>query len=124
MKTEQRMQMRGKLSYLSGLSAEDSVADDYARRGYRAAATRWRGSRGEIDLVMRDGDGFIFVEVKKARDFAQAAARLSMAQFRRIQAAACEFVAGAPRGQLTDMRFDLALVDASGQIDIVENVMA
>lgn len=116
--------MSGKRSYLAGLSAENGVAAEYARRGHAVAARRWRGSRGEIDLVMRDGDGLIFVEVKKARDFTRAATRLTMAQFRRIQQAAMEFVAGEPRGMLTEMRFDLALVDDQGRVEIVENLMA
>lgn len=116
--------MSGKLSYLSGLSAEDGVARDYAARGHEEAARRWRGTGGEIDLIVRDGTGFIFVEVKKARSFAQAATRLSAAQFRRIQAAALEFLATRSGGTLTDMRFDLALVDATGRTEIVENLMA
>lgn len=114
---------RGKVNYLSGMAAEDAVAAEYARRGHKLAARRWRGSRGELDLVMQDGDGFIIVEVKKARDFAQAAAALSRAQIARIAGAASEFVAGAPKGQLTDLRFDLALVDGVGRTEILENVM-
>ncbi|MEJ2000640.1 MAG: YraN family protein [Maritimibacter sp.] len=116
--------MRGRNAYLSGYSAEEAVAADYARRGHDLAARRWRGSRGELDLVLQDGDGLIIVEVKKARDFARAAARLSRAQLARIYNTAAEFLAGTPNGQLTDLRFDLALVDAAGQIEIRENCWA
>jgi putative endonuclease len=116
--------MSGKTSYLAGLAAEDAVAADYARRGHPVAARRWRGSRGEIDLVLRDGDGLIIVEVKKARDFARAAARITAAQLERIYGAAAEFLAGEPRGQLTDMRLDVALVDGSGRLEIMENYWA
>lgn len=116
--------MSGKVSYLAGHAAEDAVAADYARRGHALAAQCWRGSRGELDLVLRDGDGLIVVEVKKARDFARAAARLSAAQLERIYGTVAEFVAHEPRGQLTDVRFDLALVDAMGRIEIRENVLA
>lgn len=116
--------MSGKMSYLAGMAAEDSVAADYARRGHRVAARRWRGSRGELDLVLEDGDGFIVVEVKKARDFARAAARLTRAQLARIYGAASEFVATAPKGQLTDLRFDVALVDGAGRLEILENAWA
>ncbi|GGD44972.1 YraN family protein [Sinisalibacter lacisalsi] len=116
--------MSGMVSYLAGMAAEDAVAADYARRGHAVAARRWRGSRGELDLVLRDGAGLIVVEVKKARDFARAADRLTRAQMSRIAGAVSEFVAAEPRGQLTDVRFDLALVDAAGRVQILENVWA
>ena len=38
-------------------------------------------------------------------------------------ATAAEFLAGEPRGQGTDVRLDVALVDASGRVRIVENVV-
>ena len=114
-----------KVSYLAGLAAEDAVAADYARRGHPVAARRWRGSRGEIDLVLRDGDGLIFVEVKQARDFARA---LAAADPRPSSPASTapprEFVASEPRGQLTELRFDVALVDGTGRIEIYENFWA
>ncbi len=116
--------MSGKTSYLSGLSAEEAVASRYARRGHAVAARRWRGSGGELDLVFRDGEGLIVVEVKKARDFARAAARFTRAQLGRIAGSVSEFVATEPRGQLTDVRFDLALVDGTGRIRIMENLWA
>ena len=59
----------GALAYQAGLSAEAQVAADYAARGYRPLATRWRGRCGEIDLVLADGAGLVFVEVKKSRSF-------------------------------------------------------
>lgn len=116
--------MSGTVSYHAGLSAEDQVAQDYRRRGYHLAGRRWRGRGGELDLVLRDGEGLVFVEVKKARDFARAAERVSRRQIERIFTAASEFVAGEPRGQLTDMRFDVALVDGVGRIEILENALA
>ncbi len=115
---------RGKMSWLAGLAAEDAVAADYARRGHRVAARRWRGSRGELDIVARDGDGLIVVEVKKGRDFASALGHLTRAQLGRIYGAASEFVANEPRGALTDLRFDVALVDGAGRMEIHENFWA
>ena len=102
---------RGKMSYLGGMAAEDAVAAAYESRGHVLAAKRWRGSRGELDLVLRDGDGLIVVEVKQARDFARALSHLTQAQLARIYGTAAEFAAGEPGGQLTDLRLDVALVD-------------
>ncbi|MGB8623599.1 MAG: YraN family protein [Paracoccaceae bacterium] len=116
--------MSGSVSYHSGLVAEDSVARDYARRGLSIAGRRWRGRGGEIDLIARDGDGLVFIEVKKSRDFTRAAQRVSNRQMERVMMAATEFVADEPRGQLTEMRFDVALVDGLGRIEILENAFA
>ncbi|MHA6345847.1 YraN family protein [Roseivivax sp. CAU 1761] len=106
---------------LSGRAAEAAVAAEYARRGHPVAARRWRGAGGEIDLVVSDGDGLIFVEVKRAASFARAAERLSDRQMRRLGAAAAEYLAGMPRGALTPARFDAALVDGQGAVRLVEN---
>lgn len=113
--------MTGSVGYHAGLAAEDIVAADYARRQHRIAARRWRGQAGEIDLIMRDGDTVVFVEVKKSRTMGRAALRLGRRQMDRICAAAGEFLAGEPRGQLTDVRFDLAMVDVRGMTSVIEN---
>ncbi len=116
--------MSGMTSYLAGEAAEYAVGAEYERRGYPIAARRWRGSRGELDIVARDGNNLVFIEVKKARDFARAAERLTRAQIRRIWGAAQEFMAGEPKGLLTDVRFDVALVNARGEMQIIENAYA
>lgn len=111
----------GQVAYHAGIAAEGRIAQDYERRGYAVAFTRWRGEAGEIDLIVRDGDGLIFVEVKKSRSFARAAERVSAAQMARITRAAEEYLAGEPAGSLTDVRFDVALMDGQGAIRILEN---
>ena len=113
--------MSGSVGYYAGLYAEDAVASDYSHRAHQIAARRWRGKAGEIDLIVRDGETVVFVEVKKARDFATAAMRLGRRQMDRICASATEFLAGEPRGQLTDVRFDLAMVNAIGAVKVIEN---
>jgi putative endonuclease len=115
--------MTGLVSYHAGLAAEAAVETWYARRGNTIAARRWRGTGGEIDLVTRDGAAVIFVEVKKSRDFARAKEHLSRKQYERIWATANEFLAGEPMGLSTEVRLDLALVDVTGRIEIVENVI-
>lgn len=112
---------KGGLAYHSGQAAEDAVARHYDRRGAPITASRWRGASGEIDLVAREGAGVVFIEVKKAATHAEAAGRLSRRQMDRIYAAASEFLEGEPDGQLTDCRFDVALVDAMGRVEIIEH---
>lgn len=113
--------MSGRMSYYAGAAAEDLVARDYHHRGNRVLARRWRGRGGEIDLVLQRGEQVVFVEVKRSRSHDRAAARVSRRQMQRIMSAATEFVADQPNGQLTDMQFDVATVDATGTVQILEN---
>lgn len=112
---------RGQMAHHSGVAAEQRIAQDYERRGFTVACSRWRGASGEIDLITRDSGGLVFVEVKHSRDFARAAERLTARQMRRLYASAEEFLAGEPDGSLTNARFDVALVDAYGSYEIIEN---
>ncbi len=115
--------MGGAVAYYSGLAAEEQVAGRYLSSGRSIAARRWRGVSGEIDLIVREGASVVFIEVKRAETFARAAESLSRRQMQRIWSAASEFLAGEPAGQDTDVRFDVALVDGQGRIDIVENAL-
>jgi putative endonuclease len=115
---------RGLTNYLAGHAAEDSVARYYEGRGITICARNWRGITGEIDLIGRDGDVVIFVEVKQSRSHDMAASHVSQAQISRIFATVDEYLAGEPKGLLTDVRIDLALVDGQGRIEVVENAFA
>jgi len=114
--------MGGATSYHAGVAAEDQVAKHYERRGHVIAARRWKGPGGEIDLIARDGSVVVFIEVKCAETLDIAAGRLGERQMDRIYASASAFLATEPAGQDTDVRMELALVDALGRIEIVENV--
>lgn len=121
MRMESTRRHRGRRAYQAGQAAEKRIAQDYQRRGFALAKERWRGSGGEIDLILRDGPGLIFVEVKQSRDFDRAAESLSPRQMRRIYASAAEYLAQEPLGSLTEVRFDVALVDGQGDTRIIEN---
>jgi putative endonuclease len=117
-------QHRGRCSNLSGHAAEKSVADLYTAKGRTIAAMNWRGKGGEIDIIARDGERVVFIEVKKAASHALAAERLGRNQIARLYQAAAEFLSDEPAGELTEARFDVALVDALGRIEILENAIA
>lgn len=98
-----------------------SVARQYRDQGYEPVAKRWRGRSGEIDLILRRGAEHVFVEVKKSASHARAAERIGGRQIARICNAALEFCGCLPTGLMTPMRFDAALVDQFGQVQILEN---
>ena len=114
--------LRGLTNYHDGLAAEDAVAAHYAAKGYLVLARRWRGQAGEIDLICRGSDGFVFVEVKKSNNFAAAASHLSFAQLGRIALAGEEYIGTQADDPLSPMRLDLAMVDGTGRIEILENL--
>ncbi len=120
----QSRKARGLTNYLAGHAAEASVARLYEDRGVDICARNWRGMTGEIDLIGRDGDVVVFVEVKQSRTHDLAATHISQAQIGRIFATVDEFLAGEPKGLLTDVRIDLALVDGQGRIEVLENAFA
>jgi putative endonuclease len=120
----QSRKARGLTNYLAGHAAEASVARHYEDRGISICARNWRGITGEIDLIGRDGDVVVFIEVKQSKTHDLAATHVSQGQIGRIFATVDEFVAGEPKGLLTDVRIDLALVDGLGRIEVVENAFA
>ncbi|MGB3179523.1 MAG: YraN family protein [Albidovulum sp.] len=113
--------MTGSVAHHGGRVAEEQVEASYVAKGFRVLARRWRGEGGEVDLIVCDGAGLIFVEVKRADSHAVAAERLAVSQMARIYAAAGEFLATQPNGQDSEVRFDAALVDGQGRIRIIEN---
>lgn len=112
---------RQQANYHAGISAEGAVARWYVDRGARVLENRWRGPGGEIDLILAEGDRVVFVEVKKSKTHAQAVQRVTSRQMARILASAEAYLDGCPNGSLTDVRVDVALVDACGAIDVVPN---
>jgi len=113
-------QERGLRAWLSGQAAEESVARHYEACGVRVLARRWRGESGEIDLVLRAPETYVFCEVKRAPSFEAALARLRGSQLDRIYLAASEYIGLTPEGQLAPVRFDVAAVDEAGSVHLLE----
>lgn len=116
-----RRKARGALAYLSGLQAEDNVCADYIARGFTLCENRWRGRAGEVDLIFEKSGAYVFVEVKSSSTLERAAQSLSERQLCRICASAEDYISRTPKGFLTDMRIDVALVDQMGALEIHEN---
>lgn len=116
--------VRGHVSYHAGMAAEQIVARAYIAAGYRLVAERWRGRRGEIDLIFSTAIGIVMVEVKASKSFATAATHVTPAQVKRLFATAEEYLTTLVDGSLIDVRFDVALVDQNGALDILENAFA
>lgn len=116
--------LRGAMADGAGRAAEDIVYRHYRARGAQPRGRRWRGLGGEIDLIFDHAGATVFVEVKKAADFAAAAARVGPRQIARLAQAAEEYL-GVHTGSIsTECRFDVALVDRVGRVEVLENAFA
>src|SRR6266850_5381497 len=91
-----------------GISGENLACEELRRRGYAILARRYRTRFGEIDIIARDGQTIVFVEVKArlTDDFGGAAAAITGWKQRRIARMAVDYIA---RRSLHDCpcRFDV-----------------
>lgn len=94
-----------------GAQAEALAAQFLERQGLVILARNFRTRRGEIDLVARDGEMLVFVEVRlRARsDFGGAAASVTFRKQQRIVAASLAYLARFRREPAC--RFDAILLD-------------
>ena len=68
-----------------GARGESVAARALLARGYRILARNVRGRAGELDLVCRDGDAFVFCEVKARRPSAFGDAREALTPAKRAR---------------------------------------
>lgn len=98
-----------------GKFGEDLAVEELERRGYEILARRWRQRAGEIDIVARDGETLVFVEVKarEHHDFGDAAESVHGRKRRTIVRLAKLFVVEA-RWFDRPVRFDVVTIHLDG----------
>ena len=95
-----------------GAAAETLAAEFLAKRGVEIIARNYRCRGGEIDLIARDRDMLVFVEVRLRSNaaFGGAAASITATKRRRLARAAGHYLA--KLGREPPCRFDAILLDA------------
>lgn len=101
--------MRRQLAEKSGRDAESEAANWLSAKGWKLLAQRVKTPRGEIDLVCRDGDTIVFVEVKFRRRSADLDLAIDERRLSRV-AAAAECVAHDYAKAGEDLRIDVILL--------------
>ena len=95
-----------------GESGENLACRELVSRGYAILARRYRTRHGEIDIVAKDGETIVFVEVKlkTSAEFGSAAESVTRWKQRRVAAMAVDYLA---RNRLADhpSRFDVVAID-------------
>jgi putative endonuclease len=96
-----------------GQAAEQTAADFLRARGLVEVGRNYRVRGGEIDLIMRDQEHLVFVEVRyRARnDFGGAAASVTAAKQARLTLAAQHYLQRT--GSQAPCRFDVVALDGN-----------
>jgi putative endonuclease len=106
--------------HILGRYGEDRAAKYLTDRGYEIIERNWRTARGEIDLIAREKDRIVFVEVKTRNGSGfghpfEAITELKVARMRKLVAEWCRLreVAG------VKVRLDaIAVLVSAGRVNI------
>ncbi len=114
MATESRNPARRTDRRAQGARVEALARDFLQRQGLEPVAANANYRGGELDLVMRDGDALVFVEVRYRRSagFGGGAASVDASKCRKLVHAAQQFLTAHREFARTPCRFDV--IDASG----------
>lgn len=99
----------------AGASGEDLACELLERRGLRVVARNFRTRAGEIDIVAREGETTVFVEVKERHGAGHGAGfeAVTIAKQRRLVSAARVYAARHGLSE-TPLRFDVVSIDHVG----------
>jgi len=97
-----------------GNSGEEEAADFLGASGYQLLERNFRAERGEIDIIARDGDVIVFVEVKtrKSEEFGDPEAWVGRRKQAQIGKVALAYLQSKDLLD-AECRFDVIAVDRS-----------
>jgi putative endonuclease len=110
-----------------GRAAEDRACDYLAERGLVLLERNYRCRRGEIDLILRDTDTLVFVEVRYRRQGRFGSAAESVDRYKQVRLAACarQYLQARSNTAWTVCRFDVVAIDGPDYtIDWIRNAFA
>ena len=107
----------------AGDAAEDAAAKHLVACGCRIVARNARYRDGEVDLVARERDVLVFVEVRMRGSlrFGGAAVSVNSLKRKRIARAAQHWLFGEYGERWPACRFDVVTVDGSGTIEWIRD---
>jgi putative endonuclease len=105
-----------------GKAAEQAAARFLAAKGLHMLTRNYRCRLGELDMVMRDGNSLVFVEVRYRRrsDFGSAVDSVDARKRGRLVAAARHYLAQQRLPEDTPCRFDVIAISPAADNDGVE----
>ena len=100
----------------AGAEAEAAACAFLEDRGLRIVERNFRARGGEIDLVAREGDVLVFIEVRfrEGEEFGTPEETVGLPKRRRIVSAAREYIGRIRRDSWKEARFDVIAVVGTG----------
>jgi putative endonuclease len=110
----------------AGAAAEQAAADYLVRHGLMLVARNARYPEGELDLILRERDAIVFVEVRmrSATAFGGAAASIDRFKQKRLQRAAQHWLLQHYGERWPACRFDVVTVQGDGTIGWIRDAFA
>lgn len=109
---------RKKTSVDEGAYWEKKAARHLRKKGYRLVTRNWKGRRGEIDLVMWQGQTLVFIEVRARANSALVSGYHSInAHKKRLLRETCMQYLGSLKVRPQQTRLDVVEVAHSGHRD-------
>lgn len=99
-----------------GKAGEDAACQLLRRNGFQILERNYRGPRYEVDIIAKDGDVLVFVEVKTRSSSVEESGAYAVGSQKqgRIARAAEHFLMTHPDWQSAICRFDVVLVEMTG----------
>jgi putative endonuclease len=100
-----------------GDAAEERACRHLEGSGFTIVERNYRTMGGEIDIVARQGDVLVFVEVRsrEVRGLETPEESVTPAKRRRIVAAARRYLSSVPPSSWREARFDVIAIEGSGE---------
>lgn len=113
-----------RLQHPEGVAAEDLAATYLQNQGCRIIERNWHCRGGELDLIVWDGAVCVFVEVRmrSSNQFGGAAASITASKQRKLHLSAQTYLQSRKQAE-PECRFDAVLVDGSGHIEWLKNII-
>jgi len=108
----------------SGAAAEKAACAFLEARGAQVVGRNFRARGGEIDIVAREGDVLVFVEVRfrEGEEFGAPEETVGFAKRRKIAAAARDYIGRIPPGSWREARFDVVTITGRGAEAVVRHI--
>lgn len=109
--------LKARAAALLGASAEARAEAYLLEQGLLLVARNWHCPYGELDVVMRDGETLVVVEVRarSSSGYGGALASVTASKQRRLMRTVQAFQQAHPQWQETPVRFDIVSFEAGGQ---------
>lgn len=109
---------------MTGKEGEEVAAQFLLKQGYKILERNFRTSRGEIDIIARDGSTLVFIEVKARTDDLHGAPQAAVGYRKQIKLSHTALAYLSQKGIACPCRFDVVSVVGTTnrvRVDLFEN---